>query len=530
MDQSRDSFSKGDVSQHSVVDADEEERSGLSEFAVFAMATNLTIGAGFLAQPYHLLNTGWLLGIVGAVLSFVFTTLTNTFLIDSVAKTQYLHTHERPIRKFNSTMFFSHDYSPARHQPEAAGDEDENRPLQSASISEQDNDDDANRSPFPHDLRIKSTPRIQIFELFYIYLPTNLYKATMMCQFIGVTCLLWAYTLVFATSVTDTIATKFHDHDCDDDYYGDSWCRNCFNVVVGVFVIYSNLCSLLGLKEQKVFQIVMALCRFFLVFLMMTTALVEYFQHTEETGGDVPAVEFSNFPLYLSTTLMAVGSQPALPTLITNARKKETTDFNWLFVKINIVACTLLYLLPLSVALGYGDETDEMAPLSWKFYNINGGAWKPLQEFISCFILLFPAVDMLSSFPLWATTWSESTALLWQKMDREEQPQEFDQMSEEEYHADYERRRRIMTLAVTIPGSIFGILIRQAEEIITATSLMASLINYTFVTLIYLAVEDNFKQETAYKTGFKGRRYADITVVFGIFAFIAGVYAFATED
>mmetsp|Transcript_62315 Transcript_62315/g.71454 ORF Transcript_62315/g.71454 Transcript_62315/m.71454 type:complete len:163 (+) Transcript_62315:585-1073(+) len=131
---------------------------------------------------------------------------------------------------------------------------------------------------------------------------------------------LWLYTIVFTTNVIAVI-TKATDYDTCYDY-DSGHCFWLYKFLIVFFVIVVATISLLEIKEQKTYQILMCWCRLSLMGLMIFVSIYKMsFQSLPEEK--VPAMDFYDSHGMISTLALTVGFQLSMPNVLCKFRKRK---------------------------------------------------------------------------------------------------------------------------------------------------------------------------------------------------------------
>jgi len=187
-------------------------------------------------------------------------------------------------------------------------------------------------------------------------------------------------------------------------------------------------------------------------------------------------------------------------------------------------AFTLIAYLILGLTLGFafGDNISQSSNLNWRFFhantghlaeqgNIAGAAW--WTKAISIYIMIFPAIDVISAYPLNAITLGNNLFGAWAGKDIHK----------------IEKNRWLRTgfrLLASVPPIIFGILVRELGVITDYTGTTGFLIGLSFPAILYLssrkmAKRRHFLQETFYTN------YGSVTLIANIILWTGILLVFA---
>jgi len=221
---------------------------------------------------------------------------------------------------------------------------------------------------------------------------------------------LWAYTAVFANAMAATINLPESWGLGDWDY----------GVWVAVFACITVPLTCMELREQVGVQVALSGCRFVMVLLMVATVLLAYNASTpqfdEQTSSNTSTlVDFKGFYKILPIAVYANIFHHSIPGLSAPVGSKEKLSsifryvFAFMFVAYGLIGVT--------VAWYFGPDIDSSANLNWHDYRAGSGtctdhcepsdgedkvwsgrAW--YVESVVFFVVLFPALDVASAFPL----------------------------------------------------------------------------------------------------------------------------------
>lgn len=239
--------------------------------------------------------------------------------------------------------------------------------------------------------------------------------STALCLYIY--CSLWAYACVFCSALSKVLPL-IQQHDADESWL---FLMNYIMYAV-VFAAMVVPLSCLELDEQVGVQVVMTLCRFIMLFFMWTTCttLAEDMQMTTADNSSptvptsvtaAPLVNLAGLPQMLPICVFAHIFHHSLPGLSHPVAKKRNLGS---IFRATVVFATLAYSL-LGWRLGsvLGTSIEQSANLNWKDYR--GGYPLPSSpddrdklpwwvKAIAVYVVCFPALDVLSAFPLNAIT------------------------------------------------------------------------------------------------------------------------------
>ncbi|KAF0713431.1 Aste57867_4332 [Aphanomyces stellatus] len=186
-------------------------------------------------------------------------------------------------------------------------------------------------------------------------------------------------------------------------------------VVAAIFGIIVVPLSCVDLNEQIHVQVAMAIVRFFALTTMVVSASVALFTDAKDSGAlypiqtpytsEVPFVDFKSFGLLFSTTVFSQLFQHSVPGLLAPLARKDQAKASSIF-GYALLTTTLFYLaLSLSCCYYFGPKISSSVNLNWASFTWGIEGTMPIwARFLSFLVVLFPALDTLSVFPLIAIT------------------------------------------------------------------------------------------------------------------------------
>ncbi|ETW01385.1 hypothetical protein H310_06934 [Aphanomyces invadans] len=191
-------------------------------------------------------------------------------------------------------------------------------------------------------------------------------------------------------------------------------------VVFGLVVVPL---SCVDLNEQIHVQVVMAIVRFVALTTMIVSAFVALFVDSQDSGtsspisqgppyaSDVPWINLDSFGLLFSTTVFSQLFQHSVPGLLAPLARKDQPKAPSIF-GYALLTTTCFYLaLSLSCCYYFGPKISSSVNLNWASFSWGiDGAIPIWAKFLSLLVVLFPALDTLSVFPLIAITLGDNLA------------------------------------------------------------------------------------------------------------------------
>jgi amino acid permease len=224
---------------------------------------------------------------------------------------------------------------------------------------------------------------------------------------------LWAYSSVFGNAMSQLLPLGF-----TDDYL----------VWLAIFAIIVLPMSLLNLSEQATIQVFLSACRIVMLLLMVVTPLaaalfgsggdldadegpVPHFGTQTQPAGSV-LVDFGNFHKMFPAIVFSLLFHQAVPGLADEMVDKKQVG---LIFGYTFALCGLAYSTVGIVGAWYfGDRVYSSANINWGHYHGGTGTlvkegtnsvWVDVSlwaQLIKIFVVSFPAIDVISAFPIYA--------------------------------------------------------------------------------------------------------------------------------
>ena len=387
-----------------------ESRSEVKFSFVVTMAftLNYIIGSGFLTIPWAFAETGCLLGFIIMLALYFLSTASANFLVETLARASYAFEHnlvrvrleatESDKRILNGKSYQAVDSIKANEivmNPMTAFELDGSRHELETGPNIIANIDESI-------LVGKHTFEVtELCDKFLGPLGVRVYSVFIALYFYGT---LWAYSSVFANSF-DAIFGSSID--------GESGAYEVFLVIFACIVVPI---SMLELTEQVYIQVTLSIWRVAMLFIMIGTLAVSWMFHvdafTNYSAGshDVLLYKFEPSKIYILLPIATYSfifhhSIPSLAHPVTD--KAQVANI----FAASLLVCFVAYLcVGVIVSLYFGDNMKHSSNLCWASYvgdaSASNHSW--IMKFVAAtaskFIVLFPAVDVASAFPLNAIT------------------------------------------------------------------------------------------------------------------------------
>lgn len=227
---------------------------------------------------------------------------------------------------------------------------------------------------------------------------------------------LWSFAAVFSASLAAHIPVVFlaapHNKPCNINELGDE-CKPQYLVFLAVFAIIVVPLTLMDMREQVAVQVIMAAGRVVLLVAMGATVVaawacdgVAFAITAQEDGGPPPlfgtVANFGGLGVLIPISVTAAAFHQAIPSVTRATAKKR--QMGSILTSAFIVVGTCYVVFGVLLALYFGHDVEAQATLMWQGYKgCAASADDEPSDFakaITLFVLLFPAMDVASAFPL----------------------------------------------------------------------------------------------------------------------------------
>lgn len=394
-----------------------EVGAGLSFWVTVAFTLNYSLGSGFLSLPWAFSKTGTVLGVLVLVVFGLYSMMGTFNLLETIDR-------GRKVMKFtNSTSSLTKAHNNKNYisigetqltplSSHAASSAPASVVVSSAATnggriadrSSRDSLDTSMEVTFspdpeatfadPHDFCINQGVRkLEINELCEIFLGKRGKLLFTLLIVVYMTGSLWSYGTVFANAFKTTLQLG----------------TNSYYFFLAVFSAVVVPASLLEFSEQVTVQVVLSIFRVVMVLAMVITTMMAASSgsndfHLDESAPSpsvLERVEWQN--LYMLTPIAAYSYifHHSVPSLEYPVADKLSCVR--LFATAVSIAMLLYILVGAAVSAYFGDYTQTSSNLNWSVYAGHNGS-SPAGRVVAFFVVLFPALDVASAFPLNAYT------------------------------------------------------------------------------------------------------------------------------
>jgi hypothetical protein len=472
-----------------------EPRGQFSFVVTLAFTLNYIIGSGFLTLPYAFSQVGCILGVIGLSLLTIFAVSAASFVVESMARADYLKENMLEEEILNElkgegrTQFRGNNY-----QSITTADSE-----RMVTTFEVDGPDQRLLSVGKHHFEMTD-----LCKKFLGSTGLNVYVGFVTLYFYGT---LWAYSTVFASSFHSAFGVSYE-----------------FFLVVFACVVVP--CTMLDLTEQVTWQMAMAIWRIVMLALMISTVVIAHIYNADAFSGFQPdntngffrQIDWSKLHILLPIVTYANIFHHSIPALSRPVADKSQTGN---IFTAAICVCYVGYLL-VGLMLGwyfYGSKLSA-SNLHWAAYVgcANPSAVEStVSSIISAFIVLFPACDVASAYPLNAITLGNSL-MTYLYPGIEDKLDESDKSQQEFKNTKY--AFRVVASAPPILGAYFT---RDLGTVTNYSGLCGLAVAYVFPPLLCYYSEKimkkhKFPSKTMYGGWYSTYPFQVAVCVFGVFA------------
>lgn len=388
-------------------------RKGFSHFTAVCFTINYLIGTGFLTLPWAFQQGGTLLSTITLLFVVFICNICKNYVLETMARAEAMigFTGDGLDEVGNEEGVSLTRAEIKRADSECYGSTQDSTEAEVSVESPQDSPPNTIMEPFSISLRKDMTYEVkerkfEYVELCRIFLGAKGEKAYIAAVTISIFAQLWGYTSVFSSAMATAAPIS---KDFGRDY-------TMYTLIFGSIVVPL---SCLDLKEQVQFQMFLTFCRFVVIGLMVMTAFTAGVDGTTSTthekvyfiGTDGPEgaslVDFSGFYEMFSVLVYAAMFHNAIPVLSEPVADKRT--LNIIFRDGFVVCGAAFWVIGYVIAWYFGDHIEQSANLNWEYFVGGTGRQSPDGKWVdvaiwakalSIFVLCFPAVNIVSAYPL----------------------------------------------------------------------------------------------------------------------------------
>ena len=405
-----------------------------SFFVAVCFTLNYIIGSGFLTLPFAFYKTGWVLGLLLLGIVTLFSILASWFVLETMARADALvsktaeGTIDGGVRERGGdggavgggggaavSGYHTMIVSPLSINGSSSSSSGHSLLIQqggslredSGTVQDDDNDDDDDASSSSSSSGLAASAVgsrkfeiPELCEMFFGERGRQLYTCVIAIYMYGT---LWAYSTVFANAFSSQIPLSSTTGANSPSYVA----------YLFLFALLVVPMSLMELSEQVVVQVSLSACRIIMLAAMVLTIWVAHSTSAEGAFGDTgetnnPSVLWDSSSVYILLPIAAYANifHHSIPALSHPVQNKASLG------KVYTTALLISFVAYASIGICisdyFGENTKVASNLNWRSY-VGGGVVAtedaPLYaRIVSFFVVLFPAFDVASAFPLNAIT------------------------------------------------------------------------------------------------------------------------------
>lgn len=453
----------------------EGEARSFSPFVLACFSLNYILGTGFLSLPWAFGEAGLALSAVAMACICAIAYLSSEYLLTTMARAHHVLQVQGAVepqegqqqQQIHEETEYGALLVPLEQQLQSPPAEDE------------------------HERLVVGARRIDIPELTHIFLGATGFKIYSICVSVYLYGAQWSFTSVFGSALSSTWP---HFSLLGIVESNSSTANDSYPLYVGLYACIVVPMSCLELHEQKMIQIILTISRLVMMFLMIITPLLAAASPSAPQFGDphsasffpaedVPLMHWSGIHNTLPVMVFAAifhFSIPSLAEQMTHGECKRQIHkvFVWAFVLVG----TLYSCIGMVDAWYFGSHIAQSANVHWAEYQSSGTITSWVAMAVSFFVVMFPAINVISTFPLHALILGDCLMSIVYGSKMEEM----------------KKQNRCITIAfrilAAVPPIFLGLSVRELGRITGYTGLMGLAIAFGFPPLLYLTSYEKAKR------------------------------------
>jgi len=442
---------------------DTNER-GFSFYVAACFTINYVIGTGFLALPWAFNEAGIVLSLITLLLVAVASDMSKNMLLEAIAVADTLvkvrSAQGEPLlsggRSIGSRVQENISLLPVQSTPSPAS-------------AAEDEEDDKFTSPHMM-VGARHFEVTELCELLLGRVGRNIYLLAASIYLYGA---LWAYASVFSNALAAHVKLDFISSDEDVNYI----------LYLCVFAVAVVPLTCMEMEEQIMTQVTLAALRGVLIVLILSTIGIALYHDDgssfEDSDGiqGTQLVRIGNIFKLAPIAIYANIYHHSIPNLAKTLRDRTRLVelFSWVFVVVNLAYA----LIGVSIAVYFGNDTATSANIHWVKYIGGNQGWS---DFASFFVVVFPALDVLSASPLNGITLGNNMCSAFTGERAEDV-------------LGNSRTRLFWRLLAAVPPLIGAAFVRDLGVITDYAGTSGFLVAFMFPALLYLAAMKCAKKE-----------------------------------
>jgi hypothetical protein len=308
---------------------------------------------------------------------------------------------------------------------------------------------------------------------------------------------LWAFSSVFGNALATHIG------------FGPA----SYYVYLLLFAVIVVPFSCMEISEQMTMQVILALCRVVMVIFMVSSVAAAFESESEPFGEDTRnknmrshLFELTGLHVILPISMFANMFHHSVPALSEPAKDKHALGNIFMTA---LMSCFVAYsLIGVTLSLYFGSAVKSSANLNWSDYGSFYNGFAPaMQKIVSTYVIIFPALDVASAYPLNAITLGNSLYTSVYGDEAKNLPKIY---------------RIAFRLLAAVPPIVGASVVSDLGAITDFTGILGMAVGFVFPPLLAYYSEKYFLDRhlspaTVYSTVWTSRRWVMTVLGFGIF-------------
>lgn len=415
-----------------------ENQRKFSFFVAVCFTLNYIIGTGFLTLPWAIYHTGYTIGIIVLFLFALFSIFAVIYLLESMARAEYLKTHVSKSKiqskiyneysniTTNEIMDYNSTSNRSLHEHDIP-DNVERSTNTYATVSQSSFEITDTGSPIVSFEIVNNDSHVTLDDKAFnlaiddkIFVGDNKYEINELSEiFLGkfgkhmytLSIIIYLYTTLWVYATVFALAFSSHTPDLGQDLI-----ISPYQLYILIFCFIVGPISLLELSEQIYIQVFLTMCRVLMVISMVLSILYAdylelplfgYFKTSSSSSSFM--INFQHIYILLPIAAYANIFHHSIPSLSSFVESKQSLSA--IFITALVIAMISYAAIGVFISSYFGESTNISSNLNWiNFHSLSTDSMysQVIMRSISSFVVLFPALDVASAFPLNAITLSYS--------------------------------------------------------------------------------------------------------------------------
>lgn len=446
-----------------------QQPSNLARFGMwigYFFSINVVIGAGFLTLPHSFNNSGWLISLILMTIIAVQNYYIGLELIEIVSKIECIKQIEetgvdvpRPTFREIFKGTFTNIQIPEEIKPEIVD------------------------------------RRFDLSTIVGMMFGSLFGKLYMFGLYLFLTGAQVSYVSIFASSFSSTIPLGFSDV-CniyeDEEFFGA--CRPNYWIYLVIYSIIMMYLTIKGLREQRWMQAALTIMRFVIMFLIIVTCLALIATSSNIKNNDhvsfemPPLVNARNILGSIPNIAFAFVYQLQFPSIAEFLKDKEK-NLKKIVLLVGITSYVVYFFIAMIVPVAIHNVNPECS-IEYSEYSAGySQSDRPAWTYIIAYIVvLFPAIDVFSSFPVMAITVADNLQTIREGVSNED----FENKSNQKLYRIF---------AVVVPVFV-GFFMFDLSEIVSWVGMVGFLLVQVVIPILHIFTREIIDTPSPYNAPF----------------------------